>query len=421
VNRSPSLSRRSRPSLQRLEDRTVPAQAAVSNLVVFGDSLADVGNAGLATSGTFPPSGLYFQEPFSGVRFSGGPIWVDTLAEAVGAPLVGPSLLGGLDYAFGGAALSVDNPYLPVPKVGTQVGQYLATHQPAKDDLFAFWAGANDFFYGASSPVEPAQELANQVRTLAAAGARNFVVNELPPLGQTPYFQDQLEWNPYAAAMIAGSNAWAAGFNAVLADELAAVRADYHKVVIVTVDADGLFAEWARPGNTAGFIDWTHAAGEYDDSTGLLESPAVANHEEFLFYDSIHPGTRAHQLVGLHAAAGVLDALHVNHLTVTTTEDVINPLSGGRSLSEVLALAELMPGHQAVTFAHGGGAGAGRPDGTSVTVGAAPLNSVVPGAAAVGEGIGGVLHLAEAGIGPRPGSRARGIFVGTGWDDVFPG
>jgi phospholipase/lecithinase/hemolysin len=367
VNRSLSLSRRPRPSLQRLEDRTVPAQAAVGDLVVFGDSLADVGNVSAATGGTLPPSSLYYQG-----RFTGGAIWIDTLAEAVGAAPARPSLLGGTDYAFGGATLSA-TPFFGVPKVGAQVDQYLASHTPARDDLFAFWAGANDFFSDNTlSPTVPAAELVSQVRELAAAGARNFVINELPPLGATPFFQDLKAAGFIDDATIAGVNAWAAGFNDAVAAGLAAVKADFHKANIVTVGTESLFAQYAAPGNPLGFTDWTHAVGPYDTTPGnggLLQSITAANPGDYLFYDSVHPGTRAHQAIGLHAAADVLESLHVNRLTVTTTSDAVDPLDGGRSLREVLALAELMEGRQTVSFDLGTGPKTIRLGGSALAVG----------------------------------------------------
>src|SRR5262249_46377625 len=157
------------------------------NLVIFGDSTDDVGNASLATSGALPPSALYFHTQPPGVpapltRSSGGPVWAETLAEAVGVPPVLPSLLGGYDYAVDGASLVADPIFAGVPSVGQQVGQYLQSHTPAANDLFAFWAGANDFFSSSQSnpsgipidPSKPALELVNQVNTLANAGAKQF-------------------------------------------------------------------------------------------------------------------------------------------------------------------------------------------------------------------------------------------------------
>src|SRR5271166_265204 len=101
-NRKPLL------HLETLEDRTLLSSGPIGNLVVFGDSLADVGNISLATGGAIPNSAIYYQG-----RFSSGPIWVDTLAKYLGQPAVQPSLAGGLDYAFGGATVADNNPPPP--------------------------------------------------------------------------------------------------------------------------------------------------------------------------------------------------------------------------------------------------------------------------------------------------------------------
>jgi thermolabile hemolysin len=49
--------------------------ATFSQLVVYGDSLSDLGRAATATGGAFPPYGAA-----TNGRFSNGPIWVEYLA-----------------------------------------------------------------------------------------------------------------------------------------------------------------------------------------------------------------------------------------------------------------------------------------------------------------------------------------------------
>src|SRR5260370_31987320 len=86
--------RKARLHLEVLEDRTVPSAGLVANLVVFGDSLSDTGNAALATSGALPNPALYYQG-----RLSNRPIWADRLATYLVQPAVRPTLAGRLDYA----------------------------------------------------------------------------------------------------------------------------------------------------------------------------------------------------------------------------------------------------------------------------------------------------------------------------------
>src|SRR6266705_841732 len=68
-----------------------------SNVFVFGDSLSDAGNVFVATGGAVPVSPPYFQG-----RFSNGPTYAADLATRLGVQAT-PSLLGGTNFAFGGA------------------------------------------------------------------------------------------------------------------------------------------------------------------------------------------------------------------------------------------------------------------------------------------------------------------------------
>jgi phospholipase/lecithinase/hemolysin len=73
-------------------------------LIVFGDSWSDNGNARILSEGLAVPP------PYFGGRFSNGPLWVERLAERLhlghpteSSPAPAPSLAGGTNYAFGGA------------------------------------------------------------------------------------------------------------------------------------------------------------------------------------------------------------------------------------------------------------------------------------------------------------------------------
>jgi predicted outer membrane repeat protein len=343
--------------LEALEDRTVPS-GMVGNLVVFGDSLADVGNASLATQGNFPPSSLYFQG-----RFSNGPIWVDTLAEYLGEPALKPSLAGGTDYAFGGALLESSPPSaFGAPSLATQVGAYLGGHTPKADDIFALIGGANDFFEtfglpgGPVSPDLPAAALTASLQTLYAAGGRTFAVANLPPLGQTPFFQDLFRAGYLSQTQIDGINAWSAGYDAYLAYDLAQFAAQHADAHVAPVDTAGLFQQILASPGSYGFTNVSNAVGPYLQQGAVLTGIDPGDHSGYVFYDSVHPGTKAHQLLGLTAAADVYEALGFNHITVTNTSDAVDPLDGGLSLREALNLANAEGGRQTVDFQLGSGA-----------------------------------------------------------------
>src|SRR5580698_7197049 len=74
------------------------AQAGTIDAIeAFGDSLSDVGNAFIATSGAEPAS------PYFNHQFSNGNVWVQGLATGLGLAPLTPSLAGGTDYAVGSA------------------------------------------------------------------------------------------------------------------------------------------------------------------------------------------------------------------------------------------------------------------------------------------------------------------------------
>jgi len=115
---------------------TAAAATDFSQVVVFGDSLSDAGNVSLSQGSTTP------------LRFTTNP--GKTAEELIAAGLGDPiqaSLLGGTDYAFGGAG--VVQGVAPVPTLPQQFQMYLAANGGHADAnaLYQVWGGANDIFY----------------------------------------------------------------------------------------------------------------------------------------------------------------------------------------------------------------------------------------------------------------------------------
>jgi outer membrane lipase/esterase len=78
---------------------------SLSQLFVFGDSLSDSGNASNRSFGFFPPTPPYQN------RFTNGKVAVEYLWDSFnpGNPTFTPSLLGGTNYAIGGATTGKEN------------------------------------------------------------------------------------------------------------------------------------------------------------------------------------------------------------------------------------------------------------------------------------------------------------------------
>jgi phospholipase/lecithinase/hemolysin len=238
------------------------------SLVIFGDSLSDVGN--LYARDNFPPS------PYWNGRFSNGPVWIEQLAADLGMPAPTPSKLGGNNFAWGGAQTGTGFSTVPVilslvPNVSEQVGIYLATKVVSPTTLYVLWAGANDFFNGQTDASVPAANIATAVNTLEAAGASNFLVLNLPPLGSTPKYLN----TPGEA----GATALSDGFNTDLAAGLASLEG-----IGKTILLHDVYSDFTR-------IQANPSQYGLQNTTEQAMTTAGADASVFLFWDDVHPTT----------------------------------------------------------------------------------------------------------------------------------
>jgi outer membrane lipase/esterase len=160
---------------------------AYDSIVVFGDSYNDVGNIYTATSHLYPP------KPYYDGRFSNGPIWIEHIASDWGLPIK-PSLLGGTDFATGGAQLlqSTVDQGLTIPSIEDQVAAYLIATKGKADPhaLYVIEGGGNDILdtttFSSKLGCDIATALFGIVETLQAAGAKSFLVPDMIDIGQLP-------------------------------------------------------------------------------------------------------------------------------------------------------------------------------------------------------------------------------------------
>ncbi|QDU72821.1 SGNH/GDSL hydrolase family protein [Mucisphaera calidilacus] len=277
---------------------TASAAADYSELIVFGDSLSDVGNFFAASAGTFPVS-----PPYANGRFSNGPVWVEGFASGLGLT-TSPSLLGGTNYAFGGSQTGTGLSLPPgqttgtafVPNLQTQVDGFLGTNAAASDALYVVWSGANDFFVGEQDPTVPAANVAGALSDLYDAGAREFLVANLPALGQTP----QGLSSPIPGAS-AGLDLLTAGFNQALEANLQGLDA-LPGVTIHRLDVAGIVANVGALSASLGVtvLDQAYA----DLLTGTIIDPSL-DPDTFLFWDDQHPSRVAHALLAERALLAV--------------------------------------------------------------------------------------------------------------------
>ena len=278
---------------------TLPASAAsYSALYAFGDSLSDAGNVFVATGGAEPAP------PYSGGRYSNGPIWVQDLATRLGLGPLTPSLLGGTDYSTGGAR-SGTTPVHPanIADLPAQFAQFAAAHPIAPsgslytlaigaDDLFAVLQSLNPATVAASTIAAAVANIDAVVDGLATAGARNFIVMTVPDLGLTPAVT---AFGPAASAF---ATTLTATFNAALVSSLDAV-ASADALDLRFLDAFALLDQEVADLAAFGFSDVTTPCWSEDffGQNGTLCANSLSGQDAHLFRDSVHPTETGHALL----------------------------------------------------------------------------------------------------------------------------
>ena len=279
------------------------AWGAFDNLYVFGDSLSDVGNVQAVTTGLAPlvpptPGPYYFNG-----RYSNGPNCVELLSQGLGLGAVRPSVAGGNDYAYGGALATGTPPpaSLVVQDVDDQVSQYLAAHPVASPTaLYVVYAGSNDLITNPSSGAAAAASLAGSIGRLYDAGARHVLAPNLPLLGLVPRF------NADSAAATA-ADAATTQFNAAVAASLDQLLARDPGLTLYRLDVAGLFADLVANPAAFGLVNVTDPAapGLHLGDQTYDTSRIVANPDQYLFWDDLHPSRAGQAVLGQAALAAV--------------------------------------------------------------------------------------------------------------------
>ncbi|MBV9659314.1 MAG: SGNH/GDSL hydrolase family protein [Verrucomicrobia bacterium] len=304
------------------------AQSPFSQFVIFGDSLSDTGNhADRSTAQTnvrFPTD--FFR--YTDGRYTSGPdlarfrvvyshtfrgLWHEQLSRIFfNQDPARPSLEGGTDYAYGDArttagthdnVISAVGPLVrggiydvTIDDMGKQVNDYLSAVGGQADPkaLYILWGANNDLASANPTPAGVAAAVANevgQIQQLAIAGARNFFVYNVPPLGDTPVVA------ALGAATAAGANQLAAGFDANIGPAIAQLQAGLAaaagiNIKVTIADSFTLLRLAEANPRAYGFDNvngFGQQAGPRDDA------------DRFLFWDGFHPTAAGHYQLAVEA------------------------------------------------------------------------------------------------------------------------
>lgn len=292
-----------------------------SQLVVFGDSLSDTGNVFAATENEFPPPSFGY---FNG-RFTNGFNWIDYLARDLGianpTPIFnirsnGALPSGGIDVAFGGATTESANTVSPLlPGLKGPTGQVSLFRSVSgfvdPDALYTFWYGANDYLPTTSpdfSPFTTADRTVNNIgdaiTQLVALGAKSILIPNLPLLGSVPRANNRDPFFPPSVpSETAGRlNSLSQEHNKLLEAKIETLSDAFgNDVRLISLDIETLFERIIDRFND------DPSSSQFTNITDLcLLDPSCANpttypDNQYLFWDGIHPTTRAHQIIARSA------------------------------------------------------------------------------------------------------------------------
>lgn len=297
---------------------------AYSDIFIFGDSLSDTGNVGLALEylggipnasqgvADQPIDNVYIPDapyPITGgydfATFSNGPVWATLLAGQLGlnadpslAALFG-LLPGATNFSFAGARTSADT---DVPSLKSQVTTFLSATLgfAPSSALYVIGGGGNDardgveaavtaimtgtdpsfatFAAGTNAAALYATDVEFMVHQLQAAGAENILVFGVPNIGLTP------------ALSTLGVSAVGSGVSGMMDAKLFEVLADDDvKIFDAFSFISGVVNDvLSTPGGAYGFTNATDACGAAAPGT---------NCDEYVFWDGIHPTAAMHRLI----------------------------------------------------------------------------------------------------------------------------
>lgn len=277
--------------------------APFSNLFVFGDSASDSGNAFIASRGAGPVSPPYFAG-----RASNGPVYAEYVAAQIGVPLA-PSLAGGTNFAVG-TARTDSSSIAPQFDFFGQIGSFRSRFAAADPNaLYLIFVGgnnmrdaigaaaanpANALGIGTAAVANAVGDIAEGIGSLIGAGARSFLVLNLPDLSLTPAVFES--GNPLISSF---ARATSGAFNSALDAALGV----FSGVDITRFDTFTLFESIRANPGAFGFANLTNRC--YSGSETRFDGTVCVDPDRFLWWDGLHPSARAHAILGAAVGARV--------------------------------------------------------------------------------------------------------------------
>ncbi|KAI0372654.1 hypothetical protein BV20DRAFT_963698 [Pilatotrama ljubarskyi] len=277
-----------------------PSPGQIKNLVTFGDSYTDVdGHA------------------------DGGIVWPVYAAQDGHFNL--------FPFAKSGATCSNNLTARPFPSVfESQLPLFFAEktngslHLNPEDTIYTLWIGTNDvganaLLTGSQAPgvsiVDTVSCAVNWVKVMYAAGARNFIFQNMIPLEHAPLYsansypnrywtgpRNTTEWSVFMAELTKSGNSIAELMLTGLAPKLRGAHLglfDSHALFTDMINHPQLYFNGTAPLNVTGAV---HACvfkeGEPTSDPGVCTDAVGTDRDSFLWFDELHPSEQADRQVG---------------------------------------------------------------------------------------------------------------------------
>ena len=281
-----------------------PATPALfSTTVAFGASLDDTGNSCNLSPASCPPP------PYATGRVSNGPLWLELVAQKVGAT-VAPSRTGGTNYAYSGARTgAIAGTTQSVPNMVQQVDAYLATASTANRAQALFIVNGatvgNDIndalVQGLTNPQAPTAIIASAIGNMTTivgklyvGGARNILLVNSTDIGKTPLVR--------ASGVLASATATALStqFNAAIAAQLPALRTASAGLNLYLLDLGAVTSEVFAAPATFNFTNITAPCVVTSPTVSVCTTP-----DSYFFWDGFHPTAATGRIISQRALAAI--------------------------------------------------------------------------------------------------------------------
>lgn len=282
----------------------------IKRLVIFGDSLQDNGN--LIKTLKIPG------KPYYGGRFSNGKVACEYLQKII-AEKEDTAMPELLNYAIGGAFTTGENPKSLLREhafsVNQQLDRFIADYgRLDAHDLIMLNGGSNHFLFALHNEIpyfnlgaihRVASDLLKLTDRLIKLGGKKIIVWNIPDVTITPAYE------------VSGFPNWVVWYlkwyikksikqqNNKLTCGIKKLVAKYPKVDIRQFDVYDILQNMLRSPKEYGFDNVTTACVESFggvDAQGNIQTDikVLNNPENHLFWDYVHPTTKAHQMLAVH-------------------------------------------------------------------------------------------------------------------------